>query len=73
MNYNERRSKQWMRVLYDVDLVDAKSGRKLNWMDRTINRGANVMLTLLTYAGVLAFLIFVCYLAVKMIIFLINV
>jgi len=73
MNYNERRSKQWMRVLYDVDLVDAKSGRKLNWWGRTINRGANVMLTLLTYAGVLAFLIFVCYLAVKMIIFLINV
>ena len=47
-----------MNNIFNVDLVNAKSGKKLTKREKTINYIANLILTRLVQLSVIAFLIF---------------
>lgn len=62
-----------MAYLTNIDLVGAKTGRKLSWADRAINNSVNWVCTKAIALTILSVYGFVAYLVVKLIIFLVNV
>ena len=59
--------------LTNIDLVGAKTGRKLSWTDNAINNSVNFVCSWAIVLGIGSLLTFVGYLIVKLIIFLVNV
>ena len=57
----------------NIDIVNAKSGRKLSWLDKIINNSINIFCTTVLLLFNIGAVISVLYLLFKFVVFLINV
>jgi hypothetical protein len=60
-------------MLTNIDLVGAKTGKKLAWWEKAINNSINYACSGLIKIAVVGIVSAVAYLIVKLIIFLVNV
>lgn len=59
-------------ILTNIDLVGAKTGKKLSWLEKAINNSVNYVCSGLIKIGVTMIMCGLGYLVVKLIILLVN-
>ena len=61
-----------LRPFFNIDVVNAKSGKKLNPFEKFLNKSLNWILTIISLIGLILFLIFWFIFSLKSILFILN-